>query len=150
MSEKSKMPEWFENWPPYKPGKKKPIKITKEMEKETTYGMDGHDSINHFIVKTDKITSSDYAMSPGSFSITPGKHIREEVYYVVKGEAIVINPENGESVRIKEGNASITPKGTLHQVFNFGEEELFVLLFTHKEWDEKTYAELEEMVKSKK
>ena len=150
MNEKQEMPDWYENYPHFADNKKKPVKITKDMEIVSTYGVDGYDIISKVFVSTDNITTSDCTCPPGGYLIPPGIHCNEEIYYVVQGEAVVTNPENGESVRVKEGNAIVIPRNTLHQVHNFGEKSLYVLCFIHKQWEEKEWQKLEKMVNENK
>ena len=82
--------------------------------------------------------------------IPPGMHCNEEVYYVVRGEGLILNPDNGNAVKVKHGDSVLIPRDTLHQVFNFGEEELYVLCFIHKQWGDKEWKELEKMVRNEK
>jgi mannose-6-phosphate isomerase-like protein (cupin superfamily) len=150
MSEAEGKPEWDQNYPDFKGGKKKPIRLTRDMEIMLTYGIDGGDLRSSAYVSTENITASDYNCAPGCYLNPPGVHCCEEVYYVVKGEGVVTNPDTGQCVRMKEGDAIVTPRGTLHQVHNFGETNLFVLCFTHKQWTDEEWEKLEGMLDNNK
>ena len=145
---KPELPEWYENLPKFEGGKKKPLKITRDMEIVTTYGVDGNDIISKVFVSTNQMSTSDYSCPPGGYLIPPGFHCNDEIYYVVQGEATIANPEKKQAVKVKEGNAVLIPRGTLHQVFNFGETNLYVLCFIHKQWEEGEWSKLEEMVRA--
>ena len=140
------VPDWYQNIPAFKNGKKKPTKITKDMELVTTYGVNGQDMIAYFFVSTAQVNSSAFICPPGHHLEPPGVHCNDEVYYVVKGTVTVSNPDTGEAVRVKEGNALVIPKGTLHIVDNFSEESLYVLCFIHRIWNEKEWQKLQQMV----
>ena len=150
MSEKNGKPDWYENFPKFENNEKKPIKITKEMDLSGTYGVDGNDLFIKIFVSTENINASDFVCPVGGYLIPPGIHVNEEIYYVESGEAIVQNPDNGEAVRVKEGSAILIPRGTLHQVFNFGDKPLHVLSFIRKEWEDNEWKQLEKMVKENK
>jgi len=149
MRDKEKMPYWFENLPPFK-DRKKPTKITKEMEVTNTYGIDGNDIMSYFFVCTDIVNSAAYICPPGQRLIPPGIHCSDEVYYVSRGEAIIRNPETGQAVRVKKGSAVAIPKGTMHEVYNFCEESLYVWTFIHKVWRQEEWGKLEGMVSDNK
>lgn len=72
------------------------------------------------------------------FSLPPGKGFRhsehhrtvfgaDQLYYVLKGTLVIANPERGEVVRVRAGEAVCFRKDTWHHGFNFGDEELRVL-----------------------
>ena len=145
MDKKNGLPSWYENLPSFE-GKKKPVKITKEMEVVATYGVDGHDLISYFFVCTEDVSLSAYITPPGHHLIPGGVHCCDEVYYVVKGEATIRNGETGNTFKVKKGSAIVIPKGTLHEVYNFCEESLYVICFIHKTWSEEELIKLEKMV----
>ena len=145
MTDKNKMPEWYENFPFSKKIKKNPIVITKEMEIRFNYGKHGNDLFQRVFLSNPDLTVTDYVCPPGNYIIPPGFHCDEEIYYVLSGEAKVLNPENGKCIKAKAGDAIIIPKGTLHQVHNFCEENLYILSFVHKPWDEDEWKKLQKL-----
>ncbi len=134
-----KMPYWYENFPCFKDGEKKPVKITKDMEVVTTYGVDGYDIHANIFINTDEVKTSDYNMPPGGYLIPSGIHSNEEFYYIVKGEATVLNPENDQAVTAKAGETIIIPRGVPHAVHNFGDGDLYVISIAHKLWDDEKW-----------
>jgi mannose-6-phosphate isomerase-like protein (cupin superfamily) len=48
-----------------------------------------------------------------------------------------VNPETGETIEVKAGEAAWIPAGGWHVAFNFGEEEAIVIaIIAGKIWDE--------------
>ena len=149
MEKEPKLPYWTENYPFKKGEKKEPIVIKEDMEIAVTYGTHGHDVFEKIFVSTENITCNDYILPPGTYIIPPGIHCSEEIYYIASGEAVVMNPDTEKCVKVKTGNAVVIPRGTLHQVHNFGEKNLYVFCFIHKLWD-KEWTKLSNMMKSNK
>ena len=139
MQKKHDKPWWYGNFPIFEGKKKKPVKISKDMEVVTSYGRDGNDIQANIFINTDKVMTSDYNMPPGAYLIPSGIHSNEEFYFIVKGEAVVLNPHNGEAVKAKSGETIIIPRGTLHAVHNFGEDDLYVISIAHILWDDEKW-----------
>lgn len=65
--------------------------------------------------------------------LKPGKEIAahtdpyEEIYYMLEGEAVMM--VGGESQRVKKGDATWIPAGTVHAMVNDGADDCMVLVF---------------------
>jgi mannose-6-phosphate isomerase-like protein (cupin superfamily) len=77
------------------------------------------------VVGTHTIHINEGTLKAG-FNTGGGKHEVDEIYYVVKGEAVVHLDE--ESFDIKPGSLVFIPAGTFHSLDNKSNTEEFVLL----------------------
>lgn len=129
------IPEWIGNLP-FPPKKKKSVVITKEMEVSYFYGFPGFQVECWACVCTDKITLAGYTLPPGTHDEPPGFHLHgDEYYYILEGEAVVFNPEGGETYLVYEGDTLFIPQRTRHQIFNFSNKKVQVLcLLAPKMW----------------
>lgn len=118
----------FENYP-FPPDKKKPIHIRGELIKVFLYPPErSHFSvINKLYVSTDKLTVSTWQFGPGGTYDPPDIHFGDEVYYVLEGELTEHNPEIGEFIQVKKGEALLLPKGGYHKGYNFGQDIMRIL-----------------------
>jgi len=123
--EKSNIP-WWANKYPFPPEEKKPALIRQEDEIYSNYGK-GNDRITcEIFISTDKILMSARIVPPGQSFQPPDIHTGDEPYYVLKGVASVYNPETGQLVEAKAGDAVLMPAGCWHVVYNFGEDDVFM------------------------
>ena len=132
------VPEYFGNFP-FSPDKKRPVVITKQMMKLFVYPLgDLHNSdLNWIIASTDKLYTGIYQLPPGGTFDPPGLHGGDEPYYILKGTVTLTNPETGQSVTAKEGEAIHIPRGAWHKAYNFGPETARILvMIAPKIWDE--------------
>lgn len=120
MSENEKL---FGNYP-FPPDKKKPIHIRGELIKDFLYPSERpHFSvINKLYVSTDKLTVATWQFGPGGTYDPPDIHVGDEVYYVLEGELTEHNPEIGEFIQVKKGEALLLPKGGYHKGYNLGQD----------------------------
>lgn len=122
----SGMPDWAGNHP-FPPDKKKPVLITKKDEIVTVYGS-GREKISpRVFASTDKILMSSWAVPPGQTFQPPDIHSGDELYYVLKGRPTIVNPETGQAVQAKEGDAILIPAKCWHCVYNFTDEEVVIV-----------------------
>ncbi|MDP4182809.1 MAG: cupin domain-containing protein [Bacillota bacterium] len=94
--------------------------------KEQMRGGKGSVNITH-IFKQNEINGKSrmiarITLKPGC-SIGFHEHVNEEeIYYIVKGKALV--DDNGEKHELNQGDASLTLGGESHSIENIGEEDL--------------------------
>jgi quercetin dioxygenase-like cupin family protein len=105
------------------------IKRSNEMFKEIKEQMrDGKGSVEiTHILKQDELNGK--ARLVAKISLNPGcsigwhEHVNEEeIYYVLKGKALV--DDNGEKQELNPGDASLTMGGKCHSIENIGDEVL--------------------------
>jgi len=124
---------------PFPPEEKKPTVITKEETITEIYPPDQPFSSNIVWVwaSTDQISQTMFQLSPGAFFGPPDAHAGDEMYYVLNGTLTEIQPELGQVIQAEEGEAIHIPKGSFHQSYNFGEEEVTILCcIAPKMWEE--------------
>lgn len=119
----SKEQQLFENHP-FPPDKKRPIHIRGELIKDFLYPVERpHFSVlNKLYVSTDKLTIATWELAPGATYDPPDLHFGDEVYYVIRGELTEHNPQIGEFIQVKKGEALLLPKGGYHKGYNFGQD----------------------------
>ena len=133
--ETGKMPAWMGNHP-FPPDKKRPTLITREMELSTVYGVGPNRVAPRIYVSTDKILMSDFKVPPGGHFEPPDIHPTDEPYYIAKGEITLVNPETGETIVAKAGDAAWIPAKGWHVAYNFGMEECVVVaMIAGDVWD---------------
>jgi gentisate 1,2-dioxygenase len=127
-----------------------PMIITEETTSARIYGRERY-SVPSYV----RVATRD--MSLNGFHIPPGGHfepidvhaVGDEIYYVTRGVAKVLNPERGVVHTIKPGDTILIPMGVPHQAWNFGDEttEMLVAL-APRQWagsgDEVEVAEIVE------
>ena len=134
--ETAKIPAWMGNHP-FPPNKKKPFLITKDLVLSTVYGIGPNRVAPQIYVSTDKILMSHFIVAPGGHFDPPDIHVTDEPYYILKGTITLVNPELGEALEVKAGDAAWVPAGGWHVAYNFGEEEAIVIaVIAGKVWDE--------------
>lgn len=125
---RSIVPEWMGNFP-FAPDKKRAVVISKDKVLPWIYGRGPNQIIADNYISTDKIYLGDFRVSPGKCFEPPDLHGGDEVYYILEGEASVLDPVKGDVFELKEGDAFLIPKGTWHQTYNFSTKELRILCF---------------------
>ncbi len=108
------------------------LRRAEEMEKEIKEQMRGGKGsveITH-IFKQSELTGkarlvAKVTINPG-FSIGLHEHVNEEeIYYIIKGKALV--DDNGEKREVNPGDAVLTGGGAVHSIENTGSEVLELL-----------------------
>lgn len=93
--------------------------------------------LNWLIASTENMTVGEYQLSPGSHFDPADVHAGDEIYYVLRGEVTMFQPETGQILQIREGEGILMPKGCPHVGYNFGETEARMLyVVAPKIWDE--------------
>ena len=93
--------------------------------------------LNWLIVSTEHQTVGEYQLSPGSHFDPADVHAGDEIYYVLRGEVTMFQPESGQIVVVKQGEGILMPKGCPHVGYNFGETEARMLYVVAPYiWDE--------------
>ena len=140
----SNIPWWANNYP-FPPDKKKPALIRQEDEIYSSYGK-GNDRITwEIFISTDKILMSAWIVPPGQSFQPPDIHTGDEPYFILKGIASVYNPETGQLVEAKAGDAVLMPAGYWHVVYNFSEEDMYLCaIIEGKPWSPEAMKWVEE------
>ena len=123
---KTPIPSWVGNFP-LSPDKKRPTVLRKEKAISFAYGVESEKVLCITYISTNHIQLGEMMIPPGGSFEPPDIHSGHEIYYVLKGEAVVFNPNNGRAFRAKKGEVILIPKLVWHKAFNFCKEELRVL-----------------------
>jgi len=134
----AKTPEYFNKWPAPK-GERKPRVMKRGDLKLFLYGEDHPEAsdINWLICSTENMTLGEYQLAPGSHFAPADVHAGDEIYYVLKGEVTMFQPESGQVMVVPQGQGILMPKGCPHIGYNFSDAEsrmLFVI--APQMWDE--------------
>lgn len=93
--------------------------------------------LNWLIASTDSMTVGEYQLSPGSHFSPADVHAGDEIYYVLKGQVTMFQPETGQVMVVDQGDGILMPKGCPHIGYNFGETEARMLyVIAPKAWDD--------------
>ena len=93
--------------------------------------------LNWLIASTDSMTVGEYQLSPGSHFSPADVHAGDEIYYVMKGQVTMFQPETGQVMVVDQGDGILMPKGCPHIGYNFGENEAHMLyVIAPKAWDD--------------
>ena len=142
--EKSNIP-WWANKFPFPPDQKKPALIRQQDEIYSNYGKGNDKMTCEIFISTDKILLSAWIVPPGQSFQPPDIHTGEEPYYVLKGIASVNNPETGQVVEAKAGDAVFMPAHCWHAVYNFGDEDMYLCaIIEGKPWTLEAMKRVEE------
>ena len=131
-STNAETPYWLGNYP-FKAKEKRPCLLKKTEGLPRTYGVEPNDIHVCLHVSTDKITCSEFHVCPGKFFDPPDIHSGDEAYYISKGTATVLNPDDGSVHIAEEGDFVLIPEGVWHQAFNFSADKLEVLTMFGKD-----------------
>lgn len=143
MNDKNKPVELTDiyNWygkHPFSPESKKPAKLDEKNDITLVYGKGEEMIAPRNFVSTDKILVSIWSVPPGQSFEPPDIHSGDEPYYILKGEPTIVNPETGQCIQAKEGDAILIPRKCWHRVYNFTEEEVTVIAIIEGPiWDSK-------------
>lgn len=93
--------------------------------------------LNWLIASTENQTVGEYQLAPGSHFDPADVHAGDEIYYVLRGEVTMFQPESGQIVVVKQGEGILMPKGCPHVGYNFTESESRMLyVVAPRIWDE--------------
>ncbi len=121
------VPKYIFNFP-FSPGEKKPARITRAESAQHLYGFEGTWNEVYTFVSTDKITLSFFYLPPNGYVKPAGYHRHgDEYYYILEGEAVLTNPETGQTMHLKGRDTAYIPQSVRHQIFNFTDRMLAVL-----------------------
>jgi len=130
------LPDWAENHP-FPPDKKKPVILDPADDVVTVYGAGREKMSPRIFASTDKILMSVWTVPPGQTFQPPDIHSGDEPYYVLKGKPTIVNPETGQCIQAKEGDAILIPAKCWHTVYNFTDEEATIIAIIEGHmWDE--------------
>jgi gentisate 1,2-dioxygenase len=130
------LPAWAGNHP-FPPNKKKPVHITRERQIDSIYGTGTHRINTCIYASTDKILMSHFRVPPGGSFMPPDIHAGDELYYVLEGNPTLVNPETGQALNMKEGDAALIPERAWHLVYNFGDKDVVIIAMIEGPlWDE--------------
>lgn len=134
----SQRPDYFCNYPAPK-GQRRPCVMKQSELKKFLYTDEfpEQSDLNWLIASTDYMTVGEYQLSPGSHFAPADVHAGDEIYYVLRGEVTMFQPESGQVMQIPEGEGILMPKGCPHVGYNFGEKETRMLYAVAPHiWDE--------------
>lgn len=134
----AKTPDYFCNYP-FPREKKKPCMQKQSELKKFLYTEEFPETsdLNWLIASTDSVTVGEYQLAPGSHFEPADVHAGDEIYYVMRGEVTMFQPESGQTLNILEGQGILMPKGCPHIGYNFGETEARMLYaIAPRIWDE--------------
>lgn len=117
-------PDYFCNWPAPK-GQRKPCVMKQSELRKFLYTEEFPETsdLNWLIASTETQTVGEYQLSPGSHFEPADVHAGDEIYYVLRGEVTMFQPESGQVLQIKQGEGILMPKGCPHIGYNFTESE---------------------------
>jgi len=107
-----------------------PILVTDEMTYTRVYGRAPYCVPSYLHVAAPDVSLAEFHIPPGGRFEPIDIHAGDEIYYVMRGVAKVLNPERGVVYTIKKGDTFLIPKNVPHQTWNFGDEmaEIFTVL----------------------
>ena len=83
--------------------------------------------LNWMVASTENMTVGEYQLSPGSHFEPADVHAGDEIYYVLRGQVTMFQPETSQIIQINKGEGILMPKGCPHMGYNFGESEARML-----------------------
>ena len=130
-------PEWLGNYT-FPKDQQRPCRLKQEELKLFLYTEEKPETsdLNWLVASTQTQTVGEYQLAPGSHFSPADVHAGDEIYYVLKGEVTMFQPETGQVVRVMQGEGILMPKGCPHIGYNFGESELRMLyVIAPQAWD---------------
>ena len=109
---------------PFPKDKKRPC-IMKQSELPLFLYTDAYpeqSDLNWLIAGTENFTVGEYQLAPGSHFDPADVHAGDEIYYVLKGQVTMFQPESGQVVVVNKGEGILMPKGCPHIGYNFTED----------------------------
>lgn len=93
--------------------------------------------LNWLIASTENVTVGEYQLAPGSHFSPADVHAGDEIYYTLRGEVTMFQPESGQVVQVRQGEGILMPKGCPHIGYNFGDGEARMLFaIAPKMWED--------------
>lgn len=138
-------PDWVCKFP-FKKEEKRPCVMKQSELMQVLYTEEAPETsdLNWLIASTDSVTVGEYQLAPGSHFAPADIHPGDEIYYVLKGQVTMFQPESGQVVEVNQGEGILMPKGCPHIGYNFGEKEAFMLyVIAPKAWDDSNGIPLE-------
>jgi quercetin dioxygenase-like cupin family protein len=86
----------------------------------------GNSTPSWIYLSTRRMNSGVFSVQPGGW-FDPGNHPGPEPYYILSGALHLSNPDVGDVVELRAGDASNIPALAYHHGFNFGDEEVAIL-----------------------
>jgi len=86
----------------------------------------GNSTPSWMYLGTRRMNSGTFSVQPGGW-FAPGNHPGPEPYYILQGTLHLSNPDLGDVVELRAGDASNIPAFEYHHGFNFGDEECVIL-----------------------
>lgn len=126
--ERPSIPDWAGRYP-FEPDQKKPCLLKRESALPRLFGKGTHKVPTYLYVSTDRITSTEFHVPPGEYFEPCDIHGGEEVYYVHRGRAVVLDPQIGRTYVVSQGSLFYIPRLMWHQTYNFSDEELVIIPF---------------------
>lgn len=133
----AKTPDYFCNYPAPK-SERRPCIQRQDSLKMFLYTEEFPETsdLNWLIASTETMTVGEYQLSPGSHFEPADVHAGDEIYYVMRGEVTMFQPESGQVMQVRQGEGILMPKGCPHIGYNFGEEEARMLyVVAPRIWD---------------
>lgn len=122
------VPQWVGRFP-YPPDQKRALVVGNDGAVLFTFGQ-GQEKVSCIVhISTDLIQIGIMIITPGGTFDPPDIHAGDEVYYINSGEIAVFDPESGRTIRARQGEVVLIPKGIWHQAYNTSSENLEVLAF---------------------
>ena len=132
------VPSWIGNYP--RPKDEQRPCIMKQKDLWTYLYTEAHpetSDLNWLIASTENMTVGEYQLAPGSHFSPADVHAGDEIYYVLKGQVTMFQPESGQVVVVNQGEGILMPRGCPHIGYNFTEgESLMLYVIAPKIWDE--------------
>ena len=130
-------PEWLCEYP-FKREDKRPCVLKQKELMQFLYTEEAPETsdLNWLVASTDSMTVGEYQLAPGTHFYPADVHAGDEIYYVLKGQVTMFQPEKGQVIVVDEGQGILMPKGCPHIGYNFGECEARMLyVIAPKAWD---------------
>ena len=127
----------FEKFP-FEKGKRRPCVMRDSDLLEFLYTEEYPEmsDLNWLIASTENMTVGEYQLAPGTHFEPADVHGGDEIYYVIRGQVTMFQPESGQIIEVNEGEGILMPKGCPHAGYNFGEIEARMLyIIAPKMWD---------------
>ncbi|MCD8083384.1 MAG: cupin domain-containing protein, partial [Clostridiales bacterium] len=131
-------PEWLCSYP-FSREEKRPCVMKQSELKQFLYTDEAPETsdLNWLIASTDDMTVGEYQLAPGTHFSPADVHAGDEIYYVLKGQVTMFQPQTGQVVVVDEGEGILMPKGCPHIGYNFLEQEALMLYaIAPKMWDD--------------
>jgi mannose-6-phosphate isomerase-like protein (cupin superfamily) len=130
---------WIGNHP-CPPDQKRPVLITRDKFKTFLFTPENphSSSLVWNFVNSNQLIFGIFQVPPGgTYGPPTDVHVGDEVYYILSGTLTELNPETGQVIEVRTGEAIYLPKEGFHTAYNFGKEECRILFaIAPKAWEE--------------